>query len=71
MHSSGSRDDQAADEAQERERASMRAVEREAEERMPASFSLSSALALVVDLAKPLLSDRVGEEGGRFTVGDN
>lgn len=42
---------------------------------MPASFHLSSALALVVDLAKPLLSDRVGEEGERkkyvCTVGDN
>lgn len=55
----------------EQAREQWRAVEREAEERMPASFSLSSALALVVDLAKPLLSDRVGEEGGRYTVVDN
>lgn len=64
MHSSGSRDDQAADEAQERDRASMRAMERK-------SFYLSSALALVVGLAKPLLSDRVCEMGGRYTVADN
>lgn len=54
-----------------REKEQAREQWREAEERMPASFSLSSALALVVDLAKPLLSDRVDEEGGKYTVADN